>query len=81
MNNSQELIGSCLCETNHFKISGAPHLVEYCHCNSCRNATGATVMALAGLTLADFEIAQAKLTCYASSLSVEGLFVISVEHP
>ena len=41
MTNSQIHSGQCQCGAVRFQASGAPKFVSYCHCNSCRRATGA----------------------------------------
>ena len=74
MSEQQEAIGGCLCGDIRFKISGTPHLVEYCHCKSCRKAVGAPVMAWAGVAIKQFEIIDGNPKCYASSPGVERTF-------
>jgi hypothetical protein len=34
------LRGSCLCGTVRYEIQGAPVILYYCHCGTCRKATG-----------------------------------------
>ncbi len=34
------LRGSCLCGTVRYEIQGAPVIMYYCHCGTCRKATG-----------------------------------------
>ena len=74
MSERQDVTGGCLCGNVRFKISGTPRLVEYCHCNSCRKASGAPVMALAGVALEGFEFSQGDPGCYVSSPGVERSF-------
>ena len=74
MNKQLEATGGCQCGANRFKIFGVPHLAEYCHCNSCRKASGAPVMAWVGMALADFKITQGTPECYASSAVVKRTF-------
>lgn len=43
-----ELIGGCLCGAVRYRATGDAKWVAYCHCASCRRATGAPVTAFAG---------------------------------
>lgn len=42
------LEGGCGCGSVRFRVEGEPRWVGYCHCSSCRRATGAPVTAYAG---------------------------------
>ena len=37
--------GSCFCGAVQFTVSGAPELMGYCHCNSCRHWSAGPVNA------------------------------------
>lgn len=74
MNGQQEVAGGCLCGDIRFKFSETPRLVEYCHCNSCRKAVGAPVMAWAGVGLEQFKITKGSPGRYTSSPGVERTF-------
>lgn len=41
------MISKCFCGSVQIEIAGSPDWVSYCHCNSCRKATGAPVTAYA----------------------------------
>lgn len=44
----QELSGHCLCGYIQFSIEEEPNWVAYCHCDSCKRATGGVIAAYAG---------------------------------
>ena len=66
--------GSCLCGAVRIAVSAPVDLAEICHCRSCRRATGAPVMAWAGVRKDGVEIEGAALKRFASSPSVERTF-------
>lgn len=37
MNHSQQYTGECFCSAVGFSLHGAPELMVYCHCDSCRH--------------------------------------------
>jgi len=43
------LTGQCYCGKIKFSATEAPQSVAYCHCDSCRRATGAAVAAFAAM--------------------------------
>ena len=46
--------GRCLCGATGYRFEGPPRWVAYCHCDSCRRATGAPVSAYLGVALDTF---------------------------
>ena len=54
-NETDELTGHCACGALRYRVSEAPVLVEYCHCESCRRAVGAPLMAWAAFRRGAFE--------------------------
>lgn len=43
-----EFEGGCLCGSVRYRVAGEPLWAAFCHCASCRRATGAPVSAYAG---------------------------------
>ena len=62
--------GGCLCGVVRYRVRGAPKWTAYCHCRSCRRATGAPVTAYAGFAADKFELTAAAPTRFASSKGV-----------
>ena len=78
MNNSKELktdpptnLGSCLCGSVRFEISGAMSDIIFCHCTQCRKSTG-NFVASVSVEKKYFNLIQDnKLKWYASSDEAE----------
>jgi len=62
--------GGCLCGAVRFEASGPPNWVAYCHCGSCRRATGAPVAAYAGFPAAAVRFVSGAPAQFASSTGV-----------
>ena len=62
--------GGCRCGAVRFAAEGAPNWVAYCHCASCRHATGAPVAAYAGFPTAAVRFAAGPPTEFASAPGV-----------
>ncbi len=45
--------GGCRCGAVRFSVSAAPNFSVYCHCDDCRRATGAPVVAFVGFCSQD----------------------------
>jgi hypothetical protein len=45
MEDSKVIEGGCLCGKTRYRATGEPYKVSYCHCTSCRRATGAPIAA------------------------------------
>ncbi|NOX49220.1 MAG: GFA family protein [Gammaproteobacteria bacterium] len=48
--------GSCLCAKVHYSIEGELSDFGYCHCNSCRKASGSAHGANSGIARANFKL-------------------------
>jgi hypothetical protein len=63
--------GHCLCGDVRFEAQGPPKWAAYCHCESCRYATGAPVAAYAGFESDKVRWMGIQPTAYASSPGVK----------
>lgn len=59
--------GGCLCGATRFRASGSASSLCFCHCRSCRLASGAPFVPWGTFPRSGFEITSGKLTPYASS--------------
>lgn len=66
--------GRCLCGNIRIRISAGFQLTEFCHCQTCRRATGAPVMAWAAVPRNGIEIDGDSLSRFESSPGVERAF-------
>ncbi len=57
----------CFCGDVRLVIAGSPDWVSYCHCKSCRKATGAPVTAYASFKNSLLSFESGKLNIYESS--------------
>jgi hypothetical protein len=62
-----EYEGGCLCGATRFRAAGAASQLCYCHCRSCRGASGAPFVAWATFPAAGFRIARGALALHRSS--------------
>jgi hypothetical protein len=62
--------GGCLCGAVRYELSGALSNLCYCHCHSCRRATGAPMVAWGTVTRGKLRITRGTLTEYRSSPQV-----------
>jgi hypothetical protein len=74
MNDTQLHEGGCLCGAVRYRAAGAPSIVEYCHCPSCRRISGSAVACLAGFPRENFEIVQGEPVPFESSPGVTRSF-------
>jgi hypothetical protein len=66
----QRYSGGCLCGAVRYEASGAATNLCYCHCNSCRRATGAPLVAWCTFARDGFRVTRGTLTEYRSSPQV-----------
>jgi hypothetical protein len=67
---AETLNGGCLCGAVRYRVDGSPLWAAYCHCQSCRRATGAPVTAYAGFRPAQVTFTKGAARHYASSPGV-----------
>lgn len=62
--------GRCHCGAIRFRVTAAPMLTEFCHCESCRRSVGAPLMAWAGFSRDAVTITHGEPVAYESSPGV-----------
>lgn len=62
--------GGCLCGATRFRVDGTPTNRCYCHCRSCRLASGAPFVAWATFPTSGFEVVRGQAAQHASSPEV-----------
>jgi hypothetical protein len=63
----EEFEGGCLCGSVRFRVSGVGTNRAYCHCRSCRLASGAPLVAWATFPASGLRLARGQLAQYRSS--------------
>lgn len=68
-NETEVLRGSCLCGAIRYEIRGVPLMMYYCHCSTCRKATGSAFATNMLVQSADFVVVAGRelLSAYESS--------------
>jgi hypothetical protein len=59
--------GGCLCGGLRYQVSGSADNLCYCHCQSCRRATGAPMVAWGTFAAERFAVTRGQLTEFRSS--------------
>jgi len=72
-----KLIGGCLCGSVRYETSVHPTLETFCHCTTCRRASGAPLVAWFTVPDADFRFTAGEPTRYRSSAAAERAFCSS----
>ncbi|NNG04183.1 MAG: GFA family protein [Inquilinus sp.] len=81
MREGDEHTGGCLCGAVRFRVAGGPLWTGYCHCGSCRRATGAPVAAFAGFPAGRFAYTRGTATRRSSSPGVYRSFCAACGTP
>ena len=68
---NQIYTGKCFCGFVHLEVSAPAKSPCFCHCNSCRLASGAPYMAWGSFLKDSFHVTQGELAIYKSSDPVE----------
>jgi hypothetical protein len=69
-----ELEGGCLCGAVRYRAAGEPSHPTLCHCDTCRHATGAPLVAWLTFARSDFGFTRGEPMRYRSSPPVERTF-------
>jgi hypothetical protein len=67
----QTYAGQCFCGYLQFAVSGPAESLCFCHCTSCRLASGAPYLAWGSFLKGSFHVTQGELTLHNSSEPVE----------
>ncbi len=62
--------GGCLCGAVRYEVSGSPHNLCYCHCESCRRAAGSPAVAWGTFERRGFRLTRGTLAEFRSSKPV-----------
>lgn len=73
--------GGCLCGAVRYRIDAAPLWTAYCHCRSCRRATGAPVAAFVGAAASSVTFTSGDRAIHESSPGVRRGFCASCGTP
>ena len=71
MSATHDYKGGCLCGSVRFSIARKPIWAGYCHCNSCRKATGALAVMHVGFAADAVQFTHGQPTYYDSSPGVK----------
>jgi hypothetical protein len=65
------LLGGCFCRAVRYRVSGNVTNLCFCHCTSCRRATGAVMVAWGTFPLEHFAVTEGSLDEFESSPGVK----------
>lgn len=74
MSELREDSGRCLCGAVELRLSGAPISITYCHCESCRRATGSPLTVVVGYEVAQVSYPKEEPRSFASSPGIDRPF-------
>lgn len=74
MAEEREESGRCLCGAVELRFRGAPISVTYCHCESCRRATGSPVAVIVGYETGQVSYPKERPRSFASSPGIDRPF-------
>ncbi len=74
MSDEEKISGGCLCGAVRYEAVGEPIYVPYCHCESCRKATGAPVVMYLVLHPEQVRFTKGERKTYESSPGVHRAF-------
>ena len=66
--------GSCMCGSVAYRFQGAHIWCSYCHCDSCRKASGAALTVFVGFEDERIELLKGEPRIYKSSAGIERAF-------
>ncbi len=66
-----EYTGRCLCKAVRYSIIGDISHIYYCHCESCRRATGSAFVAWGTADKNNFQVTNGELSIFKSSRGVQ----------
>jgi hypothetical protein len=62
-----QYLGGCFCGAVRYEVSGAPRVLCYCHCESCRRAAGSPAVAWGTFGRSGFRVTRGRMTEFNSS--------------
>ncbi len=74
-------VGGCLCGAVRFSVAAEPIWSAYCHCNSCRHATGSPVAAFVGFNQESVHFRGDARRLFSSSPGVERSYCATCGSP
>lgn len=74
MSEEKQHTGRCLCGAIRYRVSGPPNWAGFCHCESCRRATGGAAVAYAGFSTDRFRFEAGEPAVFESSSAVRRSF-------
>lgn len=73
--------GKCLCGKVNYVVNGKPVWIGYCHCASCRRATGGAAVTHVGVNSSDVAVVKGKIKIFESTPGVRRGFCADCGSP